>query len=254
MRMIRNWWVPLAAVVFVLSAPVFASAYIYDWSGAGVQAITDPADSVGGLTGTDILNAYHAYDGTYHYFRMDLAAAPTSLNAGVTYGFYIDCAPGGAPAGPWDTTHPNVPAPGIDLVISSGTNIPIPNVPPGTPVTWMGYVSKQWFPGISESDNRFYQTFRVDQFQATEGGGTILEWRYDDSNGYVGSNFTWMAANVGPDGNYFNDVTAATSSVVPIPSAVWLLGSGIIGLVGLKRRQAKQRLSSSGPAEVQEIE
>ena len=237
MKMIRNWWVALAAVVFVLSTPALASAlFIYNWSGTDVQVVSDPeGDSRGGLRGTDIVAAYHAYDATnhYHYFRMDLAAAPTEGNAALTYGFYIDWTTGGAPAGSWGTTHPNVPLPGTDLIILSATNAP------ETPFTWdPTWVSKEWVEGLSNTNgNRFYFTEDplVNQFQYTEGGGTILEWRVDDSNGFVGSNFTWMAATVGPTGDYFKDTT-----VVPIPSAVWLLGSGIIGLIGLKRRRGKE--------------
>jgi hypothetical protein len=36
------------------------------------------------------------------------------------------------------------------------------------------------------------------------------------------------------------DVDTATVNVVPIPSAVWLLGSALIGLVGLKRKVRKK--------------
>jgi hypothetical protein len=32
-------------------------------------------------------------------------------------------------------------------------------------------------------------------------------------------------------------VTSVNSSVVPIPAAVWLFGSGLIGLIGLARRK-----------------
>ena len=235
MRKIRGGWIPVVAVVLVLFSPAFAFAYIYDWTLPSVQVVTDPAGDSRRGTGTDILAAYHAYNGIYHYFRMDLAAAPTPIdhNEALTYGFYIDYKPGGAPAGPWNTTHPNVPVPGIDLIVLSATNAP------SSPIAWLGNVTKEWVANVSDFNNRFYFTEvpRINQFQYTEGGGTILEWRYGD-NGILGANFTWVAANVGPTGEYFNDMTTAT--VTPIPSAVWLLGSGIIGLVGLKRRQARR--------------
>ncbi|MEA3242882.1 MAG: VPLPA-CTERM sorting domain-containing protein [Pseudomonadota bacterium] len=33
------------------------------------------------------------------------------------------------------------------------------------------------------------------------------------------------------------DLSATASSVVPIPAAVWLFGSGLLGLVGIARRK-----------------
>jgi hypothetical protein len=36
----------------------------------------------------------------------------------------------------------------------------------------------------------------------------------------------------------FSDDTGITTSVVPVPAAVWLFGSGLIGLIGIARRKA----------------
>jgi hypothetical protein len=41
------------------------------------------------------------------------------------------------------------------------------------------------------------------------------------------------------EGDYSNDVAFNSVSVVPIPGAVWLLASGLVGLVGLRRRFQK---------------
>jgi hypothetical protein len=35
------------------------------------------------------------------------------------------------------------------------------------------------------------------------------------------------------------DITTMTVTEVPVPAAVWLLGSGLLGLVGFARRKAK---------------
>lgn len=62
-------------------------------------------------------------------------------------------------------------------------------------------------------------------------GNSLLEWDYAFWNGSV-----W---NIGPrngvyvDGN-FNRTPSATPT--PIPAAVWLFGTGIIGLVGIRKR------------------
>ena len=38
--------------------------------------------------------------------------------------------------------------------------------------------------------------------------------------------------------SYNMSVTAAGISAVPVPAAVWLFGSGLIGLIGVARRKA----------------
>ncbi len=50
--------------------------------------------------------------------------------------------------------------------------------------------------------------------------------------------WTNNAWNVGHnyDGD-FDDMVVTASSAVPLPAAVWLLGSGLVGLVGLKRKR-----------------
>ena len=210
---IRHWWVATALVVFVLSTPVFAFAFIYDWTSAGVQVVTDsPGDSLGGLRGTDIVTAYHASAGTDEYFRMDLAAAPTRLGLGdgvgtaETYAFYIDSLPGsGAPAGvssPIDTLHPHVPpVSGIDTIVRMNTDV---YGTPGNPLGWTSMESYQW----DSITGNFIRTERTNLFAHDENGGKTLEWRYNDSNGLMGSSFTWWAANMGPTLGVVNDIAA----------------------------------------------
>lgn len=75
------------------------------------------------------------------------------------------------------------------------------------------------------------------QFRHAENGGTTLEWWVKDGQGdrHIGNSFTWWAATkyLG-DHHHTNDVLAT-----PIPNAAWLLGSGILALIGLKRRNRK---------------
>jgi hypothetical protein len=63
------------------------------------------------------------------------------------------------------------------------------------------------------------------KFQHGENGGTKLEWggKVGKDDRHIGNSFTC------------NDVVAT-----PIPTAAWLLGSGFLALIGLKRRNRKK--------------
>ena len=39
---------------------------------------------------------------------------------------------------------------------------------------------------------------------------------------------------------YWHGLTVGTTSIVPIPAAIWLLGSGLFGLIGLKKKQQRK--------------
>jgi len=58
-----------------------------------------------------------------------------------------------------------------------------------------------------------------------------------DANGIGYILFSLDDSGAGPDDNHDDYVGYMSYQVVPIPAAVWLLGSGLIGLVGLSRRR-----------------
>jgi len=75
------------------------------------------------------------------------------------------------------------------------------------------------------------------QFQATQAGSTNATLALD---GFIGSNWTKTGdfMGVGVPVTY----VGATINIqpVPVPAAVWLFGSGLIGLVGIARRGKQQ--------------
>ena len=223
---------PLLVAIFLSSSPASA-AYFYNWDTA--QKVTDPAGDAnlsGGASyaGRDILAAYQAYSNGYLYFRIDLASAPSGHfppGYASTYGLYIDSRAGGAPGS--DMYVPGTLS-GIDFIVSSELDIERCN-------------RLDWDPDL--------QVWKVDEFkdssnlkfQASMNHGTTLEWRVKDGQGnrHIGDSFTWWAGTMLPgEGSAKKTYDLAGATHAPIPSAVWLLGSGIIGLIGLKRRGSKR--------------
>jgi hypothetical protein len=75
------------------------------------------------------------------------------------------------------------------------------------------------------------------KFQHVENGGKTLEWCFKDGQGdrHIGNSFAWWAATLHLDDYHHTNPVSAT----PIPNAAWLLGSGVLALIGLKRRNRK---------------
>lgn len=196
----------LACVLSLFLAVSPASALLYPW------AVTDPAGDAG-LSERDILGASYIHFGMDHFFRIDLAAAPDTVNFPDKVGFWINSKPfQGA-------SYPNslVPFPlaGVDLIVStdySGTG--------GIPflLNWEG----SW---QSKSDGglMFAQT------------GNILEWKINDT--YLNGPFDWWAATIMPGSSPATTYDMTAPITTPIPSAAWLLGSGVVALIGLRRRK-----------------
>ena len=81
------------------------------------------------------------------------------------------------------------------------------------------------FAGINFDTSFAYDPFWDEFMGFFNAGGELMEFSGDD--GDFGMIFgTWEA------GSY-------TATVIPVPAAVWLLGSGLLGLVGIARRKAR---------------
>ncbi|MBI5575162.1 MAG: hypothetical protein HY896_02225 [Deltaproteobacteria bacterium] len=236
----------LAAIVLAtFPASVLGATYLYPWDTGSSVSIVD-ADPPGSPTntGNDITKAWYAYgtEGStgYHYFRMDLSGVPTSANAWNMYGMYIDSKPGGATSAdihiPFaDGVIP--PAAGIDMIIFSFIR--------GGAASGMAL---QWDEGLVawKLVNFQYSPDANLLAQNSMNGGKTLEWRFLDYPSsdwrYINTPFSFwggimLAPGIAPVKTTY-DVTGQV--VTPIPNAAWLMGAGIIALVGLKRRKPRQ--------------
>ena len=85
-----------------------------------------------------------------------------------------------------------------------------------------------------EGDNIFLFTLEL---ECTDFGlDDLVLWDMD--KGGVSDNVITSGGDV-LDGQFAGGLTLASINNVPIPGAVWLLGSGLLGLVGIRRRMIK---------------
>ncbi len=219
--------VVVGAIVLAAVPQLAAGAYFYEWGTLPSTSITDPyPDEPPTTSGQDITKAWQASDGTYLYFRVDLAGAPSVPgNYADTYGLFIDANDGGAP-----NENDYVPGTlsGVDYIVSSQYEVEHHRFE-----EWDAEAKTWIVDEFEDSDDVQFQTVN----------GTTLEWKV--KNGLcgadlIGSAFTWWAATMLPGddgkGKVMYDITGAVAT--PIPNAAWLLGGGLIALIGLKRRKA----------------
>ena len=110
-------------------------------------------------------------------------------------------------------------------------------------------VSVAWFvtSTIDKPESGILQVEAVDMmFTSPMTNGTILTLEYDGTinwNTFYGWEFRDYSNNTINEINFKSSVLTdggnTTFAQVPIPGAIWLLGSGLLGLVTIRRRRAK---------------
>lgn len=200
-------------LIMSLAAGSARAAYLYPWPAS--PSVVDPEDAALPAV-QDILNCWHATDGAFHYFRMDLRGAPMNAQAQAAqiYGIYIDSIPlvGG---GNGDVQYIPAPLAGIDYILD--THFDDQGILRHDYHTWSPYT-------------KVFAYSTPDATQETENGGTTLEWKV--AAGDIGPTFTWYGANLTQgQPSITNDITAPV--VVPEPASVLLL---MVPLLLLRRR------------------
>jgi hypothetical protein len=107
---------------------------------------------------------------------------------------------------------------------SDSSNDPGANAATGFGVNWGGASSFNAAGAIGESMEFFFLAQN-----GTLPGGNITSARYGNTEGFA----TWT---LNADSSFVYMAPDAVSAV-PVPAAVWLFGSGLLGLVGISRRK-----------------
>jgi hypothetical protein len=186
----------------------------YDWTD-GYQLVRDQRD-VSLTAGQDIRNAFYAVDDGYRYFRIELYKNPSRGDGGYAdlYGFYFNT--------------------------GNGQDFTAFTTPLGFGVD--SYVDTSVDPKLSGG------------LKFTPGGGTIVggkehafSLRYDRNGKYIdwaiplaqlSDGFSWHAASFSKDlDGKLTLLDRSGDAGIPIPGTAWLFGSGIAGLVAMRRRK-----------------
>lgn len=201
-------WSIIVASLFVLTCTLPASA-AFDWEGAGVIRVADPAVN----PGQDISQVLFGSDTTSYYFRMDLAAAPGHSDLNTWYGIYLG---------------------------TSGVPLDSPfQADFGLEATWRTFGSSPLFsPVFTDFTNPSHQI--SGQFFSQ---GNVLEWQVAkdalQSEWFTAlshsPSISFLGATLNAQGALIDSSPVAAT---PIPGAAWLLASGLIGLIGLRRKNA----------------
>ncbi|BBO86523.1 hypothetical protein DSCO28_70890 [Desulfosarcina ovata subsp. sediminis] len=74
--------------------------------------------------------------------------------------------------------------------------------------------------------------------------GYVVRWNssndlYDEGSALFNASFS-AHEPLAPDANGYDLNFRVTAAPVPIPAAVWLLGGGLLGLIGIRRRSARK--------------
>jgi len=200
------------------------AAYLTSWG--ATATFSDPNDGAIS-TAQDILNVWYDADATYHYFRMDIEAAPTTAgsNYASIYGVYIDAIAGGASGGDYNYI-PNAIT-GVDFIVDAHFD------------TSLTGSFDQWDFHIYDDGSSSWSLGVLDDHQESENSGTTIEWKIARSK--IGNEYTFrMATHDGGSATTTYDYAPDIGEggyYVPEPTMLSVLAiGGCMALIKRRRR------------------
>jgi hypothetical protein len=215
----------------------------------GKMIFTDtdgPGYTAGTIVGRNIVTAWYSQDINNLYFQVNLIGA--TWTNGDRVAIFIDYKAGvPGPGGNFSGFGVNTGAPAA--LVGMDYYIQLNHASGG----WTGPVAKYWdiapnpnnsaWNGVPNGTTANQALFP--KWYASGDDSTSLQWKIPLGGLYnpTAIPFDFYVVTFPNDGwdKYLNTTSDVTPKFhTPIPSAAWLLGSGIIGLIGLKRRRARK--------------
>lgn len=208
----------LCCGVLGVMAPTADAQYLYDWDTLpSISGADASGDAVGGNAGADITSVWYASDASYHYFRLDLAAAPSGSNSAPNYSICLDLDNNASTGGPGSHSYVPDELSGID------------RMPDMHYIAGSGW-SDQHNHGWNGSD---YDFDTVSAFTTSNNANTTLEWQIPSADIGSGEFMMWGVSYTQTNG--FPAVDLTTGVTAPEPATLSLIGLG--GLLAWRRKR-----------------
>ncbi len=206
MKLVRAF---LAVTLMAFSAATFASSMTFEIGNHGDGSIYDGSTNPYGLRLDDTGQTFTVGDnlpGAFTGAALTLTFDPADLAAGaILAGVIIDNATGNA----WDVMYSM-----SDLSAAANG----------------GFIAQSASGTLTEQGG----TGSFNLVGKTDGTGVFI---FDNDGHRLGTNTGWVGRGWVMGSGSSNDFLVTATAPVPLPAAIWMMGAGLLGLIGASRRK-----------------